>query len=103
MKNNSKNHLKKHSLDRVFALAQDGQVPLSIVLWNKHMNRFEGCVCESQMLDRTLCGFCLLSRVQSEGLSQPSADATAAYLNTAQGISGYLGATRNAVASLAAE
>jgi hypothetical protein len=103
MNTNSKYRLKKQSFERVFALAQDGQIPLSIVLWNKHMSRFEGCVCESKMLDRTLCGFCLLSRLQSQGLSQPCPETTAPYLDAAQSISCYLGLQRGAAARLAAE
>ncbi|OEJ69222.1 hypothetical protein BEN30_03810 [Magnetovibrio blakemorei] len=103
MKPNSINHLKKRSFEQLFALVQDGQIPLSIVLWNKHMSRFEGCVCETKMLDRTLCGFCLLSRLQSQGLSQSSPETTAPYLDAAQSISCYLGLQRNAGARLAAE
>lgn len=103
MKTNSIELLKKQSFERLFTLAQDGQIPLSIVLWNKHMSRYEGCVCEAKTLDRTLCGFCLLCGLQSHGLSQSSPDATAPYLDAAQSISCYLSLQRGAAASLAAE
>lgn len=103
MKSKSKDHLKQQSFERVFNLTQDGQIALSIVLWNKHMSHHEGCVCEAKMLDRTLCGFCLLGRLQSKGLSQSCREASAAYLNAAQSISCYLGARHGAAARLAAE
>jgi len=103
MKKIGKSDLKRQSQDRVYALTQEGQVPFAIVMWNKHMSTHEECVCESKMLSQTLCGFCLLSRLQTEGLAQASQACTQPFLQAAQTISGYLMARRGEMTKLAAE
>jgi len=103
MNRKNKNALKQKSLERVYGLAQDAQVPLAIVRWNKHMSQHEECVCEKQMLDQKLCGFCLLSRLQSDGLMQSDRLGWRQFETAAQSISGYLMARHSAAASLAAE
>lgn len=103
MKKIGKGALKRQSLDRVYGLTQEGQIPLAIVMWNRHMDTHEECVCEGKMLNQTLCGFCLLSRLQTEGLAQSSQDCTRPYLHAAQTVSGYLMARRGEVLQVAAE
>lgn len=103
MKNIGKSDLKRQSQNRVFGLTQEGQVPLAIVRWNRHMSTHEECVCESKMLSQTLCGFCLLSRLQTEGLAQASQACAHPFLQAAQTISGYLMARRGETVKLAAE
>ena len=99
----NKKILKRQSLERVYQLAHDAQVPLAIVRWNKHMSQHEDCMCESRMLDQKLCGFCLLSRLQCEALEQNSRTDEHQYMHAAQSISGYLMARHNHSTKLAAE
>jgi len=103
MNRNIKKILKQKSLERVYRLAQESQVPLAIVRWNKHMSQHEECMCESQMLDQKLCGFCLLSRLQTEGLDCSKRLDEHPFLNAAQSISGYLMARHSTSAKCAAE
>ncbi|HEY9080674.1 hypothetical protein [Magnetovibrio sp.] len=86
----NKTALKQHSLERVYGLAQEAQVPLAIVRWHKHMSQHEDCICESKMFDRKLCGFCLLSRLQADGLRQSKRPDWQAFERAAQSISGFL-------------
>lgn len=103
MNRKNKNALKQKSLECVYGLAQDAQVPLAIVRWNKHMSQHEECICENQMLDQKLCGFCLLSRLQSDGLMQSERLGWQQFEDAAQSISGYLMARHSAAARLAVE
>ena len=101
--NNNKSALKQNSMDRVLGLVQDAQVPLAIVRWNKHMSQHEDCMCESRMLDQKLCGFCLLSRIQADGLEQDQGGDAHPFVAAAETLSGFLVARHSAAAKLAAE
>jgi len=103
MNRKNKTALKQDSLARVYGLAQDAQVPLAIVRWNKHMNQHEDCICENQMLDQKLCGFCLLSRLQSDGLMKVDRGEWHQFEAAAQSISAFLTARHGTGPRLAAE
>lgn len=81
---------KAHSFGRVIELARAGQVPHALVMWNKHMDAHEGCVCERAFFDQTLCGFCLIGRLQTAGLAERSPQGAAPFLTAAEGISAFL-------------
>jgi len=78
------------SLERVYTLAHDGQVAHAIVMWNKHKIRHEGCICDHQMFDQKLCGFCLLSGLQTESLAQACPSQADLFHTSAQTVSSFL-------------
>lgn len=83
-------HHRIQSLDHVFNLAHSGQVAHAIVMWNKHMDAHEGCVCDGANFDQKLCGFCLMGHLQTAGLAQITTHGSEQFLRSAEGISRFL-------------
>jgi len=90
MMKHNKQALKNTSFLRVCQLAQDAQVPLAIVRWNKYMAQYEDCTCESQMFDQKRCGFCFLSRLQRAGLTEPKRHEAKPFMDAAHFVSTFL-------------
>jgi len=93
-------------LKQIYDLAHGGQVAHAVVLWHKHKQRHGGCVCEKALFDQKLCGFCLLSGLQTEALAQSCTRITDRFFNSAQTVSDYLTRrtrTHTAGMSIAAE
>ena len=82
--------LKEITRKKAFDLAEGGQIAHAIVMWNKHKCQFDDCVCDHDLFDQKLCGFCLLSGLQSESLKAVCRSSAEHYLAAAETVSTYL-------------
>lgn len=100
-KNNTNTRmLKKITREKAFDLAEGGQIAHAIVMWNKHKCQFDDCVCDNGLFDQKLCGFCLLSGLQTESLKAVCRASAERYLVAAETVSTYLTKRSCAIAGL---
>lgn len=82
--------LKTKSLQHALKLAESGQIPHANVMWQKHKEVHDKCICESKLFDQVRCGFCFASTLRAMELLEGSQSHIPALNQTAENVTAYV-------------
>lgn len=75
----------KHAID----LAEEGRVAHAVVMWKKHLDVRDECLCDDTAYDAVRCGFCFAVKLGALDLFEGHISRPATYADTALKVRGF--------------